>query len=461
MVKTKTPPDTAEKLAWKILFPLLLGNMLNPLNSTMLATALASICGAFSREASSGALLVTPLYIAATVAQPLMGKLADVYSPKRIRFIGLMIVLVAAIVGAVGTSFAWLIVSRVLLGIGTAAAFPAAMAILTHYYHGRGTRVPGRALAILTIASQTSMVVGPLLGGLLTNWLSWRGIFIVNIPLVLMAAVFHGWLPEFRKPKRHTGKSPIDYVGILLFSGMICAFFLAIYQFSWPAIIALPLLLITLVYYEHRQATPFIDVNELIQHPQMLIVYLRTTATNYVLYLLLYCLPQWVETIKHLSPAQTGWVTMPMSGLAIISSLVISRFRNVLRINVFGIVTLGSICVMFYQLNPQWSIPLITTAIALAGLAIGVNLYANQASLNEMVNTGNAGMSFGLYRTFGYFGAIVSGAQLKQLFHDGIQPDSMAHASTSAFMAFLILVVLIIIEVWLHCRRQKQRPDIA
>src|ERR1700742_672483 len=135
----------------RLLPPLVLGAMLNPLNSTMLSTALTQLTHSFGRDVSAGALLITPLYITATIAQPLMGRLADIYSPKLVNMAGLGLVLAAAVVGIVAPSFGWLIFSRILLGLGTSANYPSAIAILRRYYAERGRVMPSNALGWIAV----------------------------------------------------------------------------------------------------------------------------------------------------------------------------------------------------------------------------------------------------------------------------------------------------------------------
>src|ERR1700744_5571134 len=166
----------------RLLPPLVLGAMLNPLNSTMLSTALTRLTHSFGRDVAAGALLITPLYITAMIGQPLMGRLADVYSPKRVNYLGLVLVLAAVLVGVFAPAFNWLILSRILLGLGTSANYPSAIAILRRYYAERGKAMPAGALGWIAVGGMVSMVLGPMIGGFLTEWLGWKGIFLVNLP---------------------------------------------------------------------------------------------------------------------------------------------------------------------------------------------------------------------------------------------------------------------------------------
>jgi len=119
-----------EKVPWKFMLPLLLSTMMNPLNSTMLATALITLCHSFNITVGEGAILITSLYVTATIAQPLMGRLADLYSAKKINLLGFVLVMIATIIGLLAPNIGWLVVSRIILGLGTSAAYPSAISLI-------------------------------------------------------------------------------------------------------------------------------------------------------------------------------------------------------------------------------------------------------------------------------------------------------------------------------------------
>src|ERR1700710_2138030 len=131
-----------EKVSWKFMLPLVLSTMMNPLNSTMLATALITLCNSFKITVGSGAILITSLYVTATIAQPLMGRLADIYSAKKINMLGFLLVMAATMIGIFAPNIGWLIVSRIILGLGTSAAYPSAIALINKKYPGEHQEVP-------------------------------------------------------------------------------------------------------------------------------------------------------------------------------------------------------------------------------------------------------------------------------------------------------------------------------
>lgn len=427
------------------MLPLVMGTMMNPLNSSMLATALGVICDHFSQGVSSSALLVTPLYIAAAISQPLMGRLADMYNPKTINKIGVLIVLIAALIGLFAPAFSWLIVSRVLLGIGTSAAYPSSMALVAHSYRQQGKAIPGNVLGIITLASQGCLVLGPLLGGFLTQLMGWQGVFIINVPWTLITLYLSKNIYSVKRPVvTDSFLKKTDMVGILLFSALLVFLLLLFIQqhFQWSYLAAVLASFTLLILWETKQENPFIDVRLLWNQPALMLVYIRALATNYILYLLIYAVPQWVEAVKNMTPAETGFVILPMTFMSAVSAILIAKIKNVSLINIFGIASMVLTCASMFLLDhtrPVWEITLITL---LAGTAMGINIMANQASLSAEAPPDKTGISFGLYRTFGYLGAIVSGTQLKTIFHAGVSDHSIYLCSLYATASCILLTAL-------------------
>ncbi|HXO78190.1 MAG TPA: MFS transporter [Puia sp.] len=437
----------------RLLPPLVLGAMLNPLNSTMLSTALTQLTHSFGRDVSAGALLITPLYITATIAQPLMGRLADIYSPKLVNMAGLGLVLAAAVVGIVAPSFGWLIFSRILLGLGTSANYPSAIAMLRRHYAKEGRVMPQSALGWITMGGQVSLVLGPVIGGVLTEWLGWKGIFLINIPLV--AATL--WLLR-NIPKDGAGaRRPLDLPGIFIFSLLLVTLFftLTLRPLHWYQPVALGLLLIGLVVWEKGREDPFIHVRLFRQRPFLTLVYSQSAASSYILYLTLYGLPQWLEGVQGLSPSATGLILLPMSLMAVVSALIVPRWGLPWLTNLLAVVSAGAGSTALFLLHAGSPIGLVVGVSMLMGIATGVNPIANQVSLNEEAPQHLTGISFGLYRTFAYIGAIASGSQLKSIFHKGVTDASFREIATYATCSALILIVLYL-PVWF--RRGRRRP---
>lgn len=310
-------PDDVTGFGARLMTPLLLGAVLNPVNSTMIATALVAVGHAFGVGAADTAWLVASLYLASAVAQPTMGKLADLLGPRRVFLAGLVIVTAAGLVGAVAPAFGWLIASRVLLGVGTSAAYPCAMALLRGEAARLGRTTPRPVLARLSLASLGSAAAGPVLGGLLAATVGWRGIFAVNVPVALLGLVLAlVWLPRDATAPREARTGSVDALGILLFGATLTVsmlFLMNLRHPRWLLLVPAAVLCAALVRWQLRRASPFLDLRMLARHRPLVLTYLRHGLTYLVIYCVMYGYAQWLEESHGFSSFHAGLVILPMS----------------------------------------------------------------------------------------------------------------------------------------------------
>src|SRR6185312_6820956 len=181
---------------------ILLGTVLNPVNSSMIAVALVRIRADFDVSVVALSWLVSSFYLVTAVGQSVLGRLADQLGPRRIQCAGFALIVLAGVLGPLAPSFGWLIGARLLLAAGTAAGFPAGLALLRT---ASGGRPPApRTLAAITIAGSTSAALGPALGGALVALAGWQAIFFVNVGLGVVALPLSlRWLP--RDPQHARG----------------------------------------------------------------------------------------------------------------------------------------------------------------------------------------------------------------------------------------------------------------
>lgn len=106
---------------------------LNPINNSMIATALVPIATRIHVSVAQVTVLVTVLYLASAIAQPTSGKLAAEFGPRRIFLSGILLVLFGGLLGGLGRNLAMLIFSRILIGIGTSPAYPSAMLLIRRH----------------------------------------------------------------------------------------------------------------------------------------------------------------------------------------------------------------------------------------------------------------------------------------------------------------------------------------
>jgi MFS family permease len=401
--------------SWRFLAPLLLGSTLNPINSSMIATGLVGIGIDFHLGPGQTATLISVLYLCSAVMQPTMGKLATLFGPRRIFVTGVVILFVAGVVGAAAPGFGFLLLSRALIGIGTSAAYPTAMALVRRRADEFGTGVPSRVLGNFSIAAQVTTVFGLPLGGVLTGAFGWRALFFVNIPLALVTLIFTliGVEKDARMPRQGTREliASIDTPGILLFAGTITSVLIFLSDLAAPPWWLIPVIVVLgalLVVWERRASKPLIDIRMLGRNRPLQRTYLRQTIAALAIYTTLYASSQWMEQAAHLSATAVGLILLPLSGLSIVIARVVSGRGWVRWPLILGAVSIILTAIVMMLMNHGSSVFIMIAMSLLVGFCNGFSGFANQAALYVQAPAEDIAVASGLYRTFAYFGAIFS-----------------------------------------------------
>ncbi|MEV6611295.1 MFS transporter [Kutzneria sp. NPDC051319] len=281
----------------RLVLPVVLGTLLNAVNSSMIAVALVDIQHEFHAGAEV-VWLVSGLYLATAVAQPTMGRLADRFGARRVFCWGLVIVMAAATGAPFAHDLGWLVAARVLLGIGTSAAYPSGISLIRQGIGGEATG----ALGAISAAGQVAVALGPPLGGVLVLVAGWRSIFWVNLPIAALSLLLVLlWVPRDRA--RQSTSVGLDPLGILLFAAAMVGLLVFLLEFRWLFLAAAVVLAFVLLWWELRVSRPFIDVRMLRSNRPLSHTYARVAVTYVVFYTIFYGVPQWLEQGRLLSSA--------------------------------------------------------------------------------------------------------------------------------------------------------------
>jgi MFS family permease len=396
----------------RLLAPMMLGAILNPINSSIIAVALAPIATAFGAPASQTAWLISALYLATSIGQPLVGRLVDMFGPKRLFLAGAALTGVAGVVGTAAPNIWVLVVARVVLGFGTCAGFPAAMYLIRTEAQRTGMRSPAGVLTLLSITTQTIAVIGPTLGGLLIDVGGWRSTLAINVPLGLAALVL-GWLFLPANAVLATSETRIDWPGIGLFAGTLLSLLLVLME---PRVSMLWLLGVTVLcgagfaVRELRCADPFIDVRVFSGNVPLLVTYARTAVAYTVSYAFLYGYSQWLEDGRGLNASVAGLILLPAFAVGIVVTAITGRHppvRGKLVVGAIGQLVACTLLLMLGHGSPFWLLVLVT---AVLGVPQGLVSLANQNTLYYQARPELMGASSGLLRTFMYLGAMIASA---------------------------------------------------
>jgi EmrB/QacA subfamily drug resistance transporter len=296
--------DTPKNL---VLLIAAVASFLTPFMSSAVNVALPVIGRQFGMNAISLSWIATAYLLAAAICLVPIGRLADIHGRKRIFSIGLVVYTSSSLLAAVAPSGWFLILARVVEGAGAAMIFGTGTAILTSVFPPQER---GRALGINVAAVYLGLSLGPTIGGLLTQELGWRSVFLVNVPLgtlifILIATMLHGEWAEAR------GET-FDLAGSLLYGASLMVLLIGVTRLPSPlgfALIAAGLLgAVLFVLWELRTASPVLDIRLFrrnrtfaLSNLAALINYSATAGVGFLMSL-------YLQYIKGMTPRQAGLV---------------------------------------------------------------------------------------------------------------------------------------------------------
>ncbi len=315
------------KQAFRRVFPgVMVAMFLAAADQTILASALPTIASTLGGLADLSWVVVAYL-LAATVAAPLYGHLGDHFGRQRMLLVALALFTVASLACALAPTLLLLIVARAVQGLGGGGLMTMAQALIGEHVPPRERgRFAGYFATVFALASTS----GPVLGAYLTEHLTWRAVFAVNLPLGLLAAVLAARIPHPPATKR-PGKFHPDIVGALLFCLSTVALLLALsaggHRFGWTSWPLLALLaaagtgFFLLLTWERRVANPVIPIRFLripaIVRSDAVVICFAAALFSTILYL-----PLYLQLGRGLGVGTSGLLLLPVTLSMVTSSAI-------------------------------------------------------------------------------------------------------------------------------------------
>ncbi|MFF3202024.1 DHA2 family efflux MFS transporter permease subunit [Streptomyces sp. NPDC002962] len=403
---------------------LLLGMLLAALDQTIVSTALPTIVSELGgMEHLSW--VVTAYLLASTAATPLWGKLGDQYGRKRLFQTAIVIFLIGSALCGMAQNMPQLIAFRALQGLGGGGLMVLSMAIV-------GDLVPprdrGRYQGLFGAVFGATSVLGPLLGGLFTEHLSWRWVFYINLPVGVVAlAVIATVLRIPRKSTKHV----IDYLGTFLIAAVATCLVLVAslggttWDWASPQIVGLAvlgvLLAVAFVAVERRAAEPVLPL-KLFRIRTFTLSAVISFIVGFAMFGAMTYLPTFLQVVQGVSPTLSGVHMLPMvAGLLLASTAsgqIVSRTGRwkVFPVAGTGVTTLGLL--LLHRLDEHSSTGAMSACFFVFGLGLGLVmqvlvLIVQNAVGYEDLGVATSGATF--FRSIGasfgvaIFGTIFSG----------------------------------------------------
>jgi len=364
---------------------LLLTLIIAMLDQLVVSTALPRIVGDLG-GLNHLAWVVTAYILASTITTPLYGKLGDMYGRKRLLMIAIIVFLIGSALSGLSHSMDQLIAFRALQGLGAGGLMVGAIATI-------GDLVPprerGQYMGYMMAAMMLAMIAGPLVGGYITDALSWRWIFYINMPiggaaLLYLAATLH--LPRRRIEHK------VDYLG----AGVIAVGATAIVllttwggtQFPWGSWQILMLAgitvaaLIAFFYVEGRANEPVLPLH-VFKNRNFSLASSMSFLLGFVMLGAMTFLPLYQQTVQHASPTTSGLLLIPMMLGSTVTSLIAGKFTTQTGrykiLPVIGGAIMTFAIYLLTHLGPHTS--RVTSGIFFAVLGIGMGFLMQITSL--------------------------------------------------------------------------------
>lgn len=434
------------------------GTILSALNSGMVAVSLSTLRREFAVDVATVTWVISVFYLTSAVLQPLMGRLADRYGPRRVFATGMGIIMLAGALGPFAPDLVWLCAVRVLLAIGTATAFPSAAAMLRAVAATSGGSAP-KMIARIQLIDTSSAAVGPVLGGLLIVAFGWGAIFWINVPLAAVALVSTAVLaprdaPRERVPLRQTLRES-DVPGILLFVVTIATLLVFLLELRdgplWLLLTGTIGAAALFAWRELRAPTPFIDLRLLAANVPLMRVYALFVLANLVFYSALFGIPQYLEDHAGYRTDVVGALLLPLAAFNVVMTPFVERLidrRGAHRTLVIGSAALAAATLALPLLGASTSVPVVLAATAAVGIPYVFVLISITQSLYLAAPPEHVGQAAGLFQTARSLGCIAASVVVGLAFSGGTGPaDWVLLASITAGLAFATLVVVVLWRV--------------
>ena len=435
----------------EILGAILLAMFLFALDQTVVGTALPKIVTDLHGD-KLYTWSVTIYLLTSTISGPIYGKLSDLFGRRPIVIFAVSLFLISSALAGLSGSMEQFILFRGLQGLGGGAVFPVALAVVADLYTPAER---GKYLGLFGAVFGLSSLVGPGLGGLITDLFSWHWIFYINIPIGLIS-LFILWrlLPAIKRPD---AAQHIDYIGAAVFTAAIAPFLVGLSnkqtgQWTDPAVGGL--MLVGLVFgviflwVESRAVDPIVPLN-LFRLRTFSISVAAMFLAAFGFFTAVIFLPRWFQTVGGASATESGYNILPLlAGLifsAIASGQIVARIGRYKFLMAGSLVLLAAALFLFTNLRADTDRPILWLWMALAGLGIGPSFAVFTLIVQNAVSPDRIGVATGSLTFFQQIGGTVGltlastiladrlATELPaQLIKAGVPPQALVGLSTAS-----------------------------
>jgi EmrB/QacA subfamily drug resistance transporter len=376
-VATAVPAGVDPRTRTQIVAAVLLGLFLAALDQTVVGTALPRIVTDL-RGNDIYTWAFTAYILTATISGPIYGKLSDLFGRRPILLFAVAVFLIGSLLSGLSQEMWQFVAFRGIQGLGAGALFPVALAVIGDMFDAseRG-KYQGLVGGIFGLSS----VIGPAIGGVITDTVGWHWVFFVNLPLgAIVFAVIWRALPTFRP----AGARPtIDYLGASVLAGALVPLLVGLTNkqsgnWSDPAVGGLIILGLAIaaifVFVESRASEPLVPLS-LFRNRSFTISVIAMFAASMAFFAPIVFLPRWFQVVGGSSATQSGYQLLALLSGLIISAMgsgqIVARTGRYKLLALGGAITLGVGLFLLSNLRADTPLPVLFVWMFITGLGVG------------------------------------------------------------------------------------------
>ncbi len=422
ITKPKPILEMSSKRRWAVTVGVMTGMFIAALEATVVGTAMPTVI------ASLGGLnhyswVFSAYLVTSTVTVPVWGKLSDLYGRRLLYQIGIGVFLLGTLLSGLSGSMTELIIFRAIQGLGAGALIPLGMTIIGDIFT---LEERAKMQAYFSGVWGISSVIGPVIGGFLTDQLNWRWVFFINLPIGIVAALIMGF--ALKEPKV-TDRPKIDYAGAMLLMAAISLLILAMMEggssldqfFATRNLLIFGVSIILLLIFalvEKRAADPIIPF-DLFKNRMVSVSIAAGFLAGVAMFGAISFIPLFAQGALNatateagslLTPLMLSWITMSIVGGRIILK---TGFRSITIVG-FAILTIGFVFLALFQRDTPriW----LYVDLVLIGMGLGLTMLTLLIAVQQAVERTKLGVATSLNQFSraigGAFGVAIMGVFL-------------------------------------------------
>jgi DHA2 family multidrug resistance protein len=398
---------------WLITLTVMMAVFMEVLDTSIANIALPHIAGSLSSTPSEATWVLTSYLVANAIVLPMTGWLGNYFGRKRVLLTCIMLFTFASVLCGMAWSLPTLIIARILQGVGGGAMVPIAQAIMLESFPPQKR---GVAMAAFAQGVVVAPILGPVIGGWITDSYSWRWIFYINVPVGIFAALMAKWVVEDPPYIKRDKKADIDFIGFGLLAVWLATMQIVLDKgqeadwfgtewVRWFTLISIATF-ISFIAWEFSVEHPLVNLR-VFKNRNFTVGLILMTSLAAILYGTTAELPLLMQTLMGYPALQSGYAMAPRGVAAFFTTFMVGRLVGKIRMRWmlgFGFSTLAVSSFMLSDINLQVSMGSVIWPSVINGIAISfIFVPLTTATMSQLgqAQIGNASGLYNLMRNLG------------------------------------------------------------